>query len=608
MSYLLGIDLGTTNSLGCVYRDGQVCLIPNQYGSYLTPSVVSADEQGEILVGEIARERLITHPERTISSFKRFMGEDKKIVLGEKCFTPEELSSFVIRSIVEDGERFLGEKIEEVIISVPAYFHDQQRYATKKAGLLAGVSVKRLINEPSAAAMASYMDNGEEELSLVFDFGGGTLDVSIVDCFENVVEIDAVSGDNHLGGDDFHEVMVDSFLREHGISRDSISGKELAVLRRQAELCKRALTSQEQAQMEAWIQGTDYVSQYTNKRLLQESSTIFYKIRQVLNAAMKSAQINPEQISKIILAGGSSCMPIVRSYVTHLFQREPEFHIRSDEMIVRGLGYLCGVKAREASIRDYVLTDICPFSLGNSVLNESDPENPYFSPVIPRNSVLPCSRVHRYYTARDGQKQVEISVLQGEHPYARDNRELARYTIPVPAGPAGKEAVDVRFTYDIDGILIADIQVISTGQTFTKVVSQTMDDKELERRMAELEKLKLHPRNMNENKLLISRLQTLYEEASPEGKAYLGNMLRVFESVLEEQDPRKIKRYRNAISESIANMSPGEFFDEEAFWAVYQDFQDSEEGQEQDGDGEGEDKEEESQDRDFMEYEKKWIN
>lgn len=301
-------------------------------------------------------------------------------------------------------------------------------------------------------------------------------------------------------------------------------------------------------------------------------------------------------------------MPIVRSYVTHLFQREPEFHIRSDEMIVRGLGYLCGVKAREASIRDYVLTDICPFSLGNSVLNESDPENPYFSPVIPRNSVLPCSRVHRYYTARDGQKQVEISVLQGEHPYARDNRELARYTIPVPAGTAGKEAVDVRFTYDIDGILIADIQVVSTGQTFTKVVSQTMDDKELERRMAELEKLKLHPRNMNENKLLISRLQTLYEEASPEGKAYLGNMLRVFESVLEEQDPRKIKRYRNAISESIANMSPGEFFDEEAFWAVYQDFQDSEEGQEQDGDGEGEDKEEESQDRDFMEYEKKWIN
>ena len=199
-------------------------------------------------------------------------------------------------------------------------------------------------------------------------------------------------------------------------------------------------------------------------------------------------------------------------------------------------------------------------------------------------------------------------MLQGEHPYARDNRELARYTIPVPAGPAGKEAVDVRFTYDIDGILIADIQVVSTGQTFTKVVSQTMDDKELERRMAELEKLKLHPRNMNENKLLISRLQTLYEEASPEGKAYLGNMLRVFESVLEEQDPRKIKRYRNAISESIANMSPGEFFDEEAFWAVYQDFQDSEEGQEPDGDGEGEDKEEESQDRDFMEYEKKWIN
>lgn len=600
MPYLLGIDLGTTNSLGCVYKDGNIRLIPNRYGSYLTPSVVSVDENQEIIVGEIARERLITAPDRTVSSFKRFMGEEKIFHLGGLTFTPEELSSFVIRSIVEDARNYLGEEIEEVIISVPAYFHDKQRYATKKAGLLAGVQVHRLINEPSAAALASYLDNGEEQLFLVFDFGGGTLDVSVVDCFENVVEIEAVAGNNHLGGDDFHQVMTDSFLREHEISRRDLSNKELALLARQAEKCKRELSVREKAEMTAWIKDREYTSVYTSRRLVEESAGILYKIKEVLNNAVKSAQILPEDLSGIVMAGGSSKMPIVNSYVAHLFHREPELNLNSDEMIVRGLGYLCGVKARDQSVKDYVLTDICPFSLGTATRNASDISNPYFTPIISRNTVLPCSRVHRFYTADDHQRQVTFPVLQGDHVYARDNRKLAEYTLAVPEGPAGREAVDVRFTYDIDGILLADIRVVSTGYAISRVVSQKADDEKLQARIKELEKLKVHPREITENKLLLNRLMTLCEESPPTDREYFSGLIAFFERVLEEQDPRKIKKCREQIRKSIQNFSHREIFDDFDFWGeIY--------GREEDGEGK-EQEEKAEEDSDFMEFSKKWTN
>ena len=216
---ILGIDLGTTNSLGAVYRNGKVELIPNRFGSFLTPSVVSVMEDGSVAVGQIAKERLITHPKDTAASFKKKMGTTQNYVLGGRNFLPEELSGFVISAIVEDARNYLQEDVEDVIISVPAYFHDKQRVATKRAGALAGVMVKRIINEPSAAALASYFDTRQEQLFLVFDFGGGTLDVSIVDCFDTMVEILAVSGDNHLGGDDFNEAIAGGFLKEHQLQQ-----------------------------------------------------------------------------------------------------------------------------------------------------------------------------------------------------------------------------------------------------------------------------------------------------------------------------------------------------------------------------------------------------
>lgn len=252
---IIGIDLGTTNSLGAVYRNNKVELIPNRFGSFLTPSVVSVAEDGTVLVGEVAKERLITHPEATAASFKKDMGTERKYPLGKKSFLPEELSSFVIRSIVEDAKAYLQEEIEEVIISVPAYFHDKQRVATKRAGALAGVTVNRIINEPSAAAMASYMDTSQEQLFLIFDFGGGTLDVSVVECFDTMVEIISVAGDNHLGGDDFHEIMAQSFMKEHSLSKQMVTPKIYAILLKQAEACKRKLSEEEMASMTLSLNG-----------------------------------------------------------------------------------------------------------------------------------------------------------------------------------------------------------------------------------------------------------------------------------------------------------------------------------------------------------------
>lgn len=556
---VIGIDLGTTNSLGAVYRDGRVELIPNRFGSYLTPSVVSVMEDGNVVVGEIAKERLVTAPEATAASFKKDMGLDRKWKMGGRVFLPEELSSFVVRSILEDAREYLGEEIEEAIISVPAYFHDKQRAATKRAGALAGVCVKRIINEPSAAALASYFDTSKEQLFLVFDFGGGTLDVSIVDCFDTMVEILSVAGDNRLGGDDFHEVMAESFLKEHGIIKNRVSKKEYAILLRQAEHCKQKLSKEEAAKMSAVIGGTAYQSIYTNERLIEDSASILSRIKKVLTRALQDGGLRVDEIDAVVMAGGSSKMPLIQSYIRHLFGQTPIAAGNCDELIARGLGLVCGVKARQEEIKDYVLTDICPFTLGTETNNESDPRNPYMYPIVERNTVLPCSRVQRFYTAVDMQKRIPVKILQGEHPYAKDNLELGELNVAVQARKKGEESVDIRFTYDLNGILVVDVTVVSTGQTVSKVFSENMDEKELESRMAQLEKLKIHPKDLSENRLLMEKMQAVYEEAAPELRSQILNYIRQFDYLLSKQNERPIKKFREFLEpliEQLENYDP----------------------------------------------------
>lgn len=571
---IIGIDLGTTNSLGAVYRNHKVELIPNRFGSFLTPSVVSMADDGTILVGEVAKERLVSHPESTAASFKKDMGTEQKYILGNRTFLPEELSSFIIRSIVEDAKEYLQEEIEEVIVSVPAYFHDRQRVATKRAGALAGVTVNRIINEPSAAAMASYIDTSKEELFLIFDFGGGTLDVSLVECFDTMVEIISVAGDNRLGGDDFHQIMADSFIKEHGLIKSKIPSKTYAILLRQAEICKRKLTEEESAKMTLNLDGKTYQSEYTNQRLLDESAGLLSKIKGVLSRAMRDGEVSLSDLNAVVMVGGSSKMPLIQSYMQHVFKNIPVVVSNSDLMIAQGLGLVCAVKERNEEIKDYVLTDICPFTLGTNIANHADPSHPYMSPIIERNTVLPCSRMKRFYTASDNQTMLRFEILQGEHTYAEDNLKLSELSVTVPKKKCGEESADVRFTYDINGILIVDIKVLSTGQSISKVISQNLSDKEIMHKVEELQKLKVHPKEISENTLVLEKLKALFEEVPPYMREHVQNYISSFEVVLERQDPRRIAKYRRFLDQMIAQM---ESYDPLAEQMIFEEYEEKDE-------------------------------
>jgi len=588
---VIGIDLGTTNSLGCVYRNGKAELIPNAYGSYLTPSVVSMTEDGKLIVGQPAKDRLITHPERTVSSFKKDMGTGRSWKPGEKSFLPEELSSLVIRSIVEDAQNYLGEEIEEAVISVPAYFHDEQRVAVKRAGALAGIHVERIVNEPSAAALASYFTANEEQNMLVFDFGGGTLDVSLVDCFDTMVEIVSVAGNNRLGGDDFDRLIAEHFLREHGVARQQLRAQEYAVLLKQAERCKKLLSEQDEVVMHATVGDQLYESTYTMDRLFEESKALLKEIRQVIGRALKDGKMTIHDVDLVVMAGGSSKMPLIQKYIRHLFHKAPMVQGNCDELIALGLGLVCGVKERKEEIKDYILTDICPFSLGVATINEADPDRAYMANIINRNTVLPCSRVRRFYTASDQQDYVVVEIHQGENTYAQDNLLLGKIEISVPPKPKGKEAVDVRFTYDINGILVVDTRVVSTGVVKTHIISQKIPEAELEERVRELEKLKVHPRDLSENQQMMERLEALYQEVYPEQKEQVQQMIRTFEEFLDGQNPRQIQGYRRYLEKAVSVL---EYYDpfEEEFDASESDWDLWDEEEAQDPDNEETDEEE----------------
>ena len=495
---IIGIDLGTTNSLACVFRNGKSELIPNAHGEYLTPSCIGIDDDGEkILIGKIAKDRLISHPSLTTSSFKRFMGTDKEITIGNKTFTAPELSSFVIRWLKEDAESYLGEVVTEAVISVPAYFDDNGRNATKLAGEIAGLKVERIINEPSAAALAYKSDFSEDATFLVVDLGGGTLDVSVVDTFENIIEITSVSGDNHLGGDDFNEKIAEYFCKSNNLDFRGLSSDAKAIIIKQAEMCKIALNTTEPVIMAATVDGENYVTPIDNKKLVEICAELFKRIERPIAHALHDSSLTVADIDYVVMVGGSSKMITVKKYIEHLMGSEMKSSIDPDKVVAIGAGIVSGIKSRQEEIKDIILTDICPFTLGTSIINKAKEEDPLFSPIIERNSTLPASRMKTYYTAGNNQTEMRFEILQGESMYCRDNISLGAVEIKVPKGPAGKESADVRFTYDINGILEVDIKCNSTGELTKKVIINkniTLTEDEIKAKCADLEKIKILPR------------------------------------------------------------------------------------------------------------------
>ena len=557
---IIGIDLGTSNSLVSIWTDSGATLVPNGLGEVLTPSVISLDEEGALLVGRAARERLVTAPERTASEFKRFMGTDKKYTLANKAFTPEELSSLILRKLKDDADIWLarnrpGENITEAIVSVPAYFNDNQRAATKRAGLLTDLKVDRLLNEPSAAALACRLfDQQTDYTALVFDFGGGTLDVSIVDCFDNMVSVLAVSGDNRLGGMDFDRHIAQEFCKNNHIFFEQLSPQAQASLLFHAEDAKKRLTETDVATISFGHREASGIMELSNQRLVDICAPLFTRMSLPVRRALADSKKSLTNIERIIMVGGSCKMPVVREYLRQLFGRELENPFAPDTVVGLGAGVYAGVRERREEIRDIVMTDLCPFTLGTGVIGTNGSGPLRMSPIIERNSILPCSQVERYHTVLDQQEKISIDVYQGEERYCRDNLILGKLSVPVPPGPKDQEKVDVRFTYDINGILEVEVTVASTGQVHRKIFlgkGSNLTEEEARSRLEELAALKIHPHNIDGAKALLAHAERLYAQSMGETRSMVARALDNFHAIVQRGAPTDIARKSEGFKEFL---------------------------------------------------------
>ena len=567
---IIGIDLGTTNSLAAIWRDGKASIIPNALGEHLTPSCVSIDDDGTVLVGRAARERLQTHPQLTAAVFKRYMGSEKKITLGTQQFRPEELSSMVLRALKEDAEAFLGHKVEEAIITVPAYFSDAQRKATRIAGQLAGLRVERLLNEPTAAALAyGIRDKEQESKFLVFDLGGGTFDVSILELFEGVMEVRASAGDNFLGGEDFVSVLVDAFMEGSGL-RSAIGSRLLdprqqQLLRDEAERAKRLLSEQPSVRMATRYLEQEYSWEIGEDKLAQLCEPLLARLRLPVERALRDATIRAAELDEVVLAGGATRMPLVRKLVSRMFGRFPAIHLDPDEAVALGAAVQAGLKMRDAALDEVVMTDVAPYSLGISISRQVGPnqyEGGHYLPIIERNSVVPVSRTENIVTIYDNQKEINVAIFQGESRLVADNVFLGKISFPIPAKKAGEIGIDVRFTYDISGVLEAEVTVLATQEKHKMVISDNagvMTAEQIEQRFAELADLKIHPREQMENRTLISRADRLYEQSLGDVRQYLAAHTANFQAALESQDPSTIRKARHALDDVLRQVESESF-------------------------------------------------
>ncbi len=555
---IVGIDLGTTNSLIAYMSEDGVKVIPNKLGDNLTPSVVSVDDDGIVYVGKTARERKQLFPLQTAEVFKRSMGTGRKFTLGEHTFTAEELSSLVLKSLKEDAEAYLNEEIKEAVISVPAYFNDAQRKATKKAGELAGFVVERIVSEPTAAAIAYGLNKKNADTKfLVFDLGGGTFDVSILELYQNIMEVRAVAGDNFLGGEDFTEIIEQMFFREKDIDQDALDIKTKTHIRRQAELCKLGFADGRSSVMKCKIGDETYEYEISIDDYEKSCQLLLNKIKKPIERSLKDANIKLADIEEVILVGGATKLSIVRRFVSRLFGRLPNVGINPDEVVAVGAATQAAMKERNEAVKEMILTDVCPFTLGTEVVvsrTAGYKEGGHYLPIIERNSVIPVSKTERLYTASDNQSVIKVQILQGESRYARNNVYLGDIEVPVPIGPAGKEAVDVTYTYDVNSILEVMVKVVSTKVSKRIVIKNEetdMTDEEIDARLESLASLKIHPREQEKNKLLLLRGDRMYEEATGDTRNLIERNMSIFEEVLDKQDKDEIERVRQELKDFL---------------------------------------------------------
>lgn len=561
---ILGVDLGTTNSLAVVYKEGKPIRIPNAYGEFVTPSAVSILD-GKIVVGKLAKERLITHPECSASLFKRNMGSDVTYTLDKKAYDSATLSSFVVKQLIEDAQNYLHEEISEVVISVPAYFNARQRQDTKRIGELLGIKVERLINEPSAAAIACHMDD-EYETFVVFDFGGGTLDVSVVDCFENVISINAISGNNHLGGTDFDRAMAEYFCLKNELNYNVLDSSFQQSILRTCEQAKIKLSTQNVVEVSLVHLNKNYNCIFDENVLFNITHSLLESCKNVIGKAVKDSGFSASELDSLILVGGSSKMPVLQHYLSDALNIPVLKEEHMDSLVVLGLGKYIGIKQRDKNIKDVVVTDICPFSLSTSTYNEQNPDLELSTVLIPKNSVLPTSKKMTLRTVHKGQTKVNISVFQGQAMYAKENLFLGQAFIHVPRNMHDYESFDLIYSYDINSMLYVEAVVHSTKEHYIFRVSKgdVLEKVDASVRLDSIKEVSLALYQNNEVDALLARIERIYREVDEKTQDYLMKLHTEFTKDMESliNNIQKRKRLISQVSRILDQIEESQNVDQ----------------------------------------------
>ena len=571
MGRMIGIDLGTTNSLATYIDDnGEIQFIKNEYGNILIPSVVGIDENDAIIVGELAKERRMMNAGETASNFKRRMGTDAKIKVKNRTFDAQMLSSFVLKHLKENAEKQLSEKIDRAIISVPAYFNDKQRRDTKMAAELAGLTVERLINEPTAAAMSLGSHILDQNLKfIVLDLGGGTFDVTLLETFENIMEVLSISGDTMLGGEDFTTKICEIFLKNIKLSIADLSRDERTKLYTKADRAKK-LISLKNVEIEMEIKGKKYKSEITQENFRETVKPLLVKMKVAIDKALQDGNTDAREIEKVILVGGAVKLGIIEEFVEKYFHkmRGEKIYFNNDDFIENnklvsiaadpdtvvacGVGIAVGMKERNKVFKERILTDVCPFTLGTEIVGRR------FAPIIPRNTTVPTSRSEYFYTIEDYQSQVTVGIYQGESLNIDDNLFLGEFLLDVPQNLAGKEAINVRFTYDINGILEVEAKVVSTGVKKSKlIINGDLSEEEKNEKIKMLEEIKIQSENKNKDKLLLERANRIYAEiVNTEIRNHISEYLENYQKIVVTGDRIRIQKTKKSFSEFLDKIDP----------------------------------------------------
>lgn len=542
---VIGIDLGTTNSLVSCFRGGEAVILPNELGEELTPSVVASAADGQVLVGRAAKDRLITAPDSGVAFFKRDMGTPARYHFGGREWNPVTCSAAILAEMKRIASVHLGGEVERAVITVPAYFHDQQRQATIEAAKIAGLKVERIINEPTAAALAhGYRHPGQETRILVFDLGGGTFDVTLLEIFDGVVEVKSSAGESRLGGEDYTDALGQWLESKHRWSPES--GQQ-GIWRQRVENAKRLLASREST--EILMDGKPV--NLTRAEFADATAAITARLRPVITRCLRDAGIRAQDLHDVLLVGGASRMPVIRDFVNETLLRLSNSKVDPDRVVALGAAIQAGLCDSDAAVSDLVLTDVCPHTLGVEMAKPGQDGRPipgFFAPIIDRNTTVPTSRSRSFNTMHPQQDQIEVLVFQGEARLTKDNQAIGQVTVHGLRHHPGQSRpgeVDIRFSYDMNGILEVEVSVLSTGRKKTLVIEQRpgcLSQEEIEEAILRLQALKFHPRDLLPHRARLERASRVYLELVGPAREHLNAVTDAFESALDSQDERLIKQ------------------------------------------------------------------